>query len=237
MHKRKLFFDLDNTLTRSRSPIEKKMKNLLEKIPLEIIIISGASKEQIQKQIQDLFPCYILGQNGNDALYKNEKGEEMSLWKETLNKEERDAILKHINSLTLPHNVPDKNDLIEERGSQISFSIYGHHAPIEIKEKIDPTHALRKKILKEHPLISNTIEVKIAGTTTLDYFKKGRNKGYNIQKLLDYKKWEKEDCLYFGDALFKGGNDETVIGVIETVSVENPEETYTKIEKYAKKTF
>jgi hypothetical protein len=81
-------------------------------------------------------------------------------------------------------------------------------------------------MLAEHPLISDTIEVKIAGTTCLDYFKKGRNKGYNVTRLCSFKSWNLDTCLYFGDALYPGGNDETVIGIIDTQSVLNPDDTY-----------
>ncbi len=41
--------------------------------------------------------------------------------------------------------------------------------------------------------------------------------------------WEKSECLFFGDALFPEGNDETVIGVIETIQVENPDDCYQKL--------
>ena len=37
--------------------------------------------------------------------------------------------------------------------------------------------------------------------------------------------WKKEECVYFGDMLFPGGNDESVIGVIDTEAVENPDDT------------
>jgi hypothetical protein len=39
--------------------------------------------------------------------------------------------------------------------------------------------------------------------------------------------WQKEDCLYIGDALFPGGNDETVVGVIPTQLVKDYHATYT----------
>jgi len=44
--------------------------------------------------------------------------------------------------------------------------------------------------------------------------------------------WNKKGCLYIGDALFPGGNDETVVGVIETKSVRNPEDTFTLLEEF-----
>ena len=63
--------------------------------------------------------------------------------------------------------------------------------------------------------------VKIGGSTSLDYIHKDRHKGANVQKLIDHMGWDKDKCIYFGDGLFPGGNDEAVIGVIETVPVDD----------------
>ena len=38
--------------------------------------------------------------------------------------------------------------------------------------------------------------------------------------------WDKDECVYFGDGLYPGGNDEAVIGVIETIPVVNHLDTY-----------
>jgi len=218
-----LFFDLDNTLTRSRSAITKKMKELLGSLPQDIIIISGARVEQIRDQI-DGFECFVMGQNGNHTMFNNEE-----LWHDVLKPDKVIEIMNHISSLPRTWEVPDENDLLENRGCQISYSIYGHHAPVEEKEKFDPDQAKRKKLLETCPLVSDSVEVKIAGTTTLDYTRKGRHKGYNVTRLIEHLGWDKDTCLYFGDSLFPGGNDETVIGVIKTESVKDPEDTYNKL--------
>ena len=80
-------------------------------------------------------------------------------------------------------------------------------------------------MLVEHPLVSDAVEVRIGGTTTFDYFRKGMHKGHNVLELIRRKGWVKDECVYVGDALFPGGNDETVIGVIDTHPVKNPTET------------
>jgi len=219
----RLFFDMDNTLTRSRTPITDEMHTLLGSLPCTIVAVSGQTADAVIKQLKGL-DCYVLGQNGNDARY----GEE-TLWHNTLTEDEKAAIYDHIASLPRTWDVPDENDLIEDRGCSISFSLYGHHAPIEDKEKFDPDQAKRIGLLTEHPLNSETIEVKIGGTTTLDYLKKGLHKGYNIARLCEYKDWNLDTCLYFGDALFPDGNDETVIGVIDTRAVKNPDDTYEQL--------
>ncbi len=233
--KQHLFFDVDNTLTRSRSPITPAMHERLSRIAKtrDVIIVSGQKAEDILAQVGGVLPIYIMGQSGNRTLRAHPDGTIAELWHDALSEDDRVEVLEHIRTLPQLKDVPpapDPDDLIEDRGSQISYSLYGHHAPVEIKEKIDPQQILRKKLLAEHPLTSEKVEVRIAGTTTLDYVKKGRNKGYNITRLLKETGWNKEDCVYFGDALFEGGNDETVIGVIDTVAVENPDDTYKKLE-------
>ena len=61
-----LFFDLDDTLTLSKSPIEQRMKDVLARSGKDIIVVSGADIERIAVQ-SDNMPSYKLGQNGNDA--------------------------------------------------------------------------------------------------------------------------------------------------------------------------
>jgi HAD superfamily hydrolase (TIGR01484 family) len=225
-----LFFDLDDTLTRTRSSITQNMKKRLKNLPQTIVVISGASVQQIRKQIGEDIECFVLGQNGNSAMFGKEE-----LWHDVLKPDKVIEIMDHISSLKLDWDVPDKNDLLENRGCQISYSIYGHHAPVEEKEKFDPNQEKRKKLLRDHPLVSDSVEVKIAGTTTLDYTRIGRNKGYHIMRLIEHMKWDKNDCLYFGDSLFEGGNDATVLGVIDTEKVKDHKDTYEKLERFLEK--
>lgn len=204
----KLFLDLDNTVTESRGKISPEMFERLSDFN-DVCIVSGAGKEQILSQIGDL-RCYLLAQNGNDTTF----------WTKLLTDKEREEIMAHIHQFGVI-----KEDQLEDRGCQITYSLTGHHAPIEIKKAFDPDGEKRKYILKTYPLESDTIEVKIGGSTCLDYYPKGFNKGTNVAKFIEYMGWDKDDCIYIGDALFKGGNDETVIGVIETHQVKNHLET------------
>lgn len=214
----KYFLDLDNTVTESRGKISDKMFELLSKLD-NIIIISGAEYKQIRSQIGDL-NCLVMAQNGNHNPF----------WKRFLTQEEKDKILSHILA-TCPVK-PITLDMLEDRGCQIGFSLTGHHAPMEIKKAYDPDGSKRMAILTSLPLPEG-IECRIGGTTTMDYFAKGLNKGYNIKKILEILHWKPEECLYIGDALFPGGNDETVIGVIPTHAVKNHEETYEYLQSHA----
>ena len=217
-----LFFDLDGTLTRSRSPITQEMKDAIASLPQTIIIISGQPRDSIEKQLGGARVDFILGQNGNGAFHGDKE-----IWQNALSDDDRREIFDHIGYIENIRNwdVDDPNDLIEDRESQVSYSFVGHHANIAMKESFDPNGVFRKKIIDENPRPLRSTDVKIAGTTCIDYFKKGSSKGSNIERLIEHEGWNKEDCLYFGDALYKGGGDETVMGVIDVQQVDGPDHT------------
>ncbi len=69
----------------------------------------------------------------------------------------------------------------------------------------------------------------VGGLTGIDYIPK--TKGENIQKFISDGGISIIDCLYIGDALEQGMNDYSVVGVIPTFAVKNPEETLEFIKK------
>lgn len=228
-HKKHLFFDLDDTVTLSRSQIDDDMYELLSSLPHDIVVISGAQYSQIENQLRNL-PIYRLGQNGNQAYHKDNS----LLWEEVLSEVHENEVRRHIEALKehLTHAVQDENDLVEHRGSQISFSLLGHHEEVPKKKSFDPDRSLRLELLEKVPFESEEVEVRIGGTTCFDYFMKGKHKGFNVDRLIAHQGWNKHECLYFGDALFPGGNDEAVIGVIDTHPVDDHRDTFEKLSTY-----
>ena len=234
---RYIFFDLDNTLTRSRSLVTKEMSLLLTQLSQkhEVIIVSGATQKQITLQLgKSLAGRYwVMGQNGNMCVTK--KGE--LLWENKMDWTQKLVVLEYANSIIEKKLFRYKNklDLIQDRDCQISYSIIGHSEDIGRKERADPDQIKRLTVLKKFPFRSKSVEVKIGGTTCFDFFIKGYNKGRNVNELCKKMKWKKNDCLYIGDALFKNGNDETVIGVTPTRQVADPKETERVISEILKK--
>jgi HAD superfamily hydrolase (TIGR01484 family) len=218
-------FDMDGTLTESRSVMTNAMAAGLGLITMnggDITIISGADKEQMIKQIggggDDEFT--IMAQNGNSTPY----------WSNELTKEQKERILHHIAMLRTDYNYLfmkcDEEDLVEDRGCQISFSFTGHHADLGVKKAFDTDGSRRNRYLESRPFEDKELVAKIGGMTCIDYINKEGTKGKNIERLMALKHWKPEDCVYIGDALFKGGNDESVIGVIpKLIRVNNPDET------------
>ena len=217
-----LFFDLDGTLTRSRTLIEPEIRDMVNKIADTKIVITGGKLAQIEKQLVGVNMDLKMPTNGNHAI---EGGE--TLWENKLNEEEKEEIYRHLNYIeeNRDWDVKDPNDLSEDRICQIAYSCLGFHEDVSLKEKFDPTGERRKEMLRQNPNKLISTEVKVAGTTTFDYIKKGWNKGGNVTKLIELKEWDKDDCLYFGDQLYEGGNDEAVIGIIDTQEVKNPADT------------
>lgn len=227
-HYRHLFFDMDLTIAPSREKILPEMYKILDEMDRDITIVSGQEVSKIGWQSNELI-AYTLGQNGNHAtdLENNE------IWNIPLDDKHRQEILEHINQIIslVDHEIKEDWTPIEDRGSQITFSPIGNTAPIEEKRKYDPDRKKRERLLTLLPFNSEELVVKIGGSTSFDYIHKDRHKGTNVQKLIDYKGWNKNDCVYFGDGLYKGGNDESVIGIIDTVPVKDHLHTYEILRK------
>lgn len=224
---RHLFFDMDKTIAPARQPILDEMHFLLSDLPHDIIIVSGQMLEKIDWQSNQLRAFY-LGNNGNHA----NDPENIDLWKNpNLSEQAKQEIYRHIEKVIEYLGVepnPDWNP-IEDRGSQITFSPIGNTAPADIKAKYDPDRTKRMEVLEQIPFESDEIMLKLGGSTSFDYFPKTGHKGVNVQRLIDHMNWNKDECVYFGDGLLPGGNDELVIGVIDTIPVEDHLDTYQKL--------
>ncbi|HEY9585312.1 MAG TPA: HAD-IIB family hydrolase [Candidatus Paceibacterota bacterium] len=225
--KKYIFFDLDNTLTRSRSLATPTVIKLLKTLAKnhEVLVVSGQSAARIAAQLGPTLDgtYWSMGQNGNRCVDKSGN----LLWEHNMNWLQKFEVLSYSHKILSKNLFPykDKLDLVDDRGSQISYSFVGHTEKIGLKEKFDPDKTRRTMVLKKFPFKSKTVEVKIAGTTCFDFFIKGSHKGKNISDLCKKMGWKKNNCLYIGDALFKNGNDEAVIGVIPIKKVRDPNDT------------
>jgi hydroxymethylpyrimidine pyrophosphatase-like HAD family hydrolase len=122
-------------------------------------------------------------------------------------------------------------ELMEDRGSQITFSALGQEAPLEEKKKWDPDFSKRRQI---KVLLDKSIpefSVRLGGTTSVDVTKQGIDKAYGIRKLRDILGAAISEMIFIGDALFPGGNDYPAkeAGVV-SIQVRDPNETKRVIE-------
>jgi phosphomannomutase len=225
-----LFFDLDGTVTEKRSIIADEMRFRLSTLTQDVIIVSSVEYSQMKYQLNGL-PCLILAQHGRYAY--DAKTNEV-IWNDTLSSMEIAEIEAHIRSLPRTWAVPNENDLVQNRGCEISYSLYGHNASPAEKNAFDPDGAKRRALLHAHPFRSMHVDVTIVGDTCLEYFQKGSNKGRNVLRFIAHKGWREDECIYFGDEIFPGGDDETMYGMLETQGVQNANDLFDRLTAYVK---
>ena len=245
---KKIFaFDVDGTLSLSRSKIDQEMVEFLKKLLLKVkvAIISGGAFKNIKRQVLDEIGfknklnknLILLPENGSNFYIFNGVWKNISSNK--LTKKDREKIIKAIKEVdkedTELRNNKSYGKEIQDRGSEITYSALGEKAPIRLKHTWDPN--FKKRIILQNKLAKKLpdFEVKIGGTTSIDITLKGIDKAYGIRKLIDYLKLQKKDILFFGDAVYKNGNDYPVFLMnVDTIKVFGPQETKTKLAKMLK---
>ena len=239
--KKLIIFDLDGTLAKSKSAIDKEMAGLLNNL-LDIslvAIISGGDWPQFQKQVLGHLPekaklikLSILPTCGTKFYRYKENWEK--LYEENFTDAERKQILDSLHAALKSVDLEIKKtwgEQIEDRGSQITFSALGQKAPLEEKKVWDPDFEKRKKIVE--PLKSDLkgFSIGIGGTTSIDIVKPGIDKAYGIHKLQEILEIEISQMLFIGDALFEGGNDYPARRTgVDCIQVRDEEETKRIIE-------
>jgi phosphomannomutase len=231
-------FDLDGTLTPSKSPLQPDMSELLVKLleKCKVAVISGASLKQFEKQFlghltaspSELSHLYILPTNG--ASLCQYKAGWLCEHSYDLSEEEKNKIytaFKEVFAET--HFEPPAKlygEQIEDRGTQVTFSNFGMQAPLELKEKWDPDHAKRLKLVKAlEPRLSD-FAVHMGGATSIDITRKGVDKAYGLSQVLKATGITSDKLLFIGDELRPGGNDEPALALHEdSRPVSGPEDT------------
>jgi phosphomannomutase len=239
--KKLVVFDLDGTLAPSKSSIDKEMAALIDQLlgNMKVAVISGANWPQFQTQ--------VLSHLANDERLKNLSllptcgtqfykfdHQWQQLYAEDFTSEEKDKIISSLKKASEQSALKAEQtwgDVIEDRGSQITYSALGQKAPLNEKEKWDPDFSKRKKMKAAlDPLIPN-FSVRLGGSTSIDVTKPGVDKAYGIKKLRNILDLKIEDMIFVGDALFPGGNDYPAeqVGVV-SIRVKDPHETKRVIE-------
>jgi HAD superfamily hydrolase (TIGR01484 family) len=239
--KQLILFDLDGTLTESKSALEAEMADLLAELlgGRRVAVISGGSYAQFQKQFlgylsispQFLSSLYIFPTCATCFYrYDEEGGGWVNIYEENFTAAEK-ARIKRAFSRALRESGfkasgPVYGELIEDRGSQITFSAFGQEAPLSVKKDWDPDHSKRLSIKKALERLIPEFEIHIGGSTSVDVTRKGIDKAYGIMKIEQHLGIAKEMMLFIGDALFPGGNDYPVKRTgVECMAVSGPEET------------
>ena len=234
--KKLIVYDLDGTLAESKSSLDDEMSALLHKLLgiSKVAVISGGDWPQFEKQLLSNLPSDELLKNLSllptcgTKFYKYD-GDWKKIYSEDFTVDESKKIKTAFKKALEEAGFKVKKiwgEIIEDRGSQITFSALGQHAPLEEKKKWDPDFTKRKKIKSIlDPLIPG-FSVRLGGSTSIDVTKPGIDKAYGIGKLRDILGISIKEMIFIGDALFPGGNDYPAeeAGVV-SIAIKDPNET------------
>lgn len=227
--KKLIAFDVDDTLVKSKNPLTDEMRDLLAALlkTYKVAIISGSRYEVFETNIieplsgsagKDLEHMHILPTCGTrhytfDADTSSWNLEYAEDFTEEQKAEIAEVCERHAREFGLWPDQP-YGEVIEDRLSQVAMSMLGQQAPAEAKYEWYDAHKeeayrLTEAIAEDLP----GYEVRYGGTTTVDVTKKGVDKAYGMQRLLDALSLQKEDALFIGDRLEEGGNDYPVLAM------------------------
>jgi hypothetical protein len=209
------------------------------------VIITGGKLDLIQDQITrpieymvedtkiEMPTLFLYPTSGNQS-WTFSKGRYENLYKNRIDTDDQNfvlnAIIACINRFSL---VPLTSDQIELRDSQITFSVLGRSAPYEQKSAYDPTGEKRKVFVdfmkKLDRSLENNFEVRVGGTTSIDFTYKGMDKGFGLEQIKQFfQVQDNHDILFFGDKCFEGGNDWEIAKHVPFVQVKDEYETLEK---------
>ena len=238
--KKRLFvFDLDQTLAESKTPMDAEMDALLSRLlaVCPVAVIGGGWFPQFETQLLEPLSCspdllkrlHVFPTSGSCYMRYGNEWEEV--YRHEIALEDRARIKavfeRAFQEIGYEHPKETFGELIQDRGTQVTFSALGQQAPVEKKyawkgSALDRRHEIATAM---RPHLSD-FEIKIPGTTSIDVTMKGIDKGYGVLQMSERLGVPIEAMVFTGDALYPGGNDEPVKRTgIDTVAVSGPEET------------
>jgi hypothetical protein len=213
-------FDLDDTLAPSKSPLDPRMAALLLDLldVVEVCIISGGQFGQFQMQVVDrltgadpaaLARLHLMPTCGTQ--YFRHTGEAWDqVYAQNLTEDEKARALAAVEGRAKELGLWESETwgpILEDRGSQITFSALGQAAPVAAKSAWDPTGARKSALREAVAALLPDLEVRSGGSTSVDITRKGIDKAYGMTRLADMTGIDLQEMLFIGDRLDEDGND------------------------------
>ncbi len=237
-----ILFDLDDTLAPSKSRLEDAMTTQLAQLlgRIDVGVISGGRFEQFEKQVleplagvADLGRLHIMPTCGTQywrwSADVTERGGWVQQYAENLSDHEKQRALEVVETGARELGLWESKTwgpILEDRGSQITFSALGQSAPVDAKAAWDPDGSKKSALQQYAAARLPELEVRSGGSTSVDITRKGIDKAYGVNQLMAALDLELEDLLFVGDRLDEGGNDYPVKAMgVECVAVHNWQDT------------
>lgn len=228
MTEKLVIFDLDGTLTESKSDMDAEMSRLLCALLAKkpVAVIGGGKYELFQRQLLKKLRCpgsrlgrLYLFPTTSTAFYRYGMRGWRRVYLHALTKGQRRKIFRAFQKVLreFKYVPPVKvyGNIIEDRGTQVTFSALGQDIVKVLGEKgvrlkkewKKKNTALKMKIARRVQRELPDLEVRAAGYTSIDVTQKGIDKAYGIRQIRKHLNVPIRDMLFVGDALEPGGND------------------------------
>jgi HAD superfamily hydrolase (TIGR01484 family) len=232
-----IVFDLDDTLAPSKSRVDPSMATLLTELldVTQVCIISGGRFEQFESQVLNflggssvLAKLHIMPTCG--TRYFRYAGDAWTqVYAHDLSAEDKTdaiaAITQGAKSLGYWQQTT-WGPIIEDRGSQITFSALGQEAPVDEKRKWDPDGSKKEALRRFAADRLPNLEVRSGGSTSVDITQRGVDKAFGVLKLEEETGIPLSQFLFIGDRLDEGGNDYPVKALgVKCISVTGWQDT------------
>lgn len=237
-------FDLDDTLAPSKSPVDPRIAGLLVRLArrVEVAVISGGQIGQFRSQLIARLPddpaalahIHLLPTCG--TRYDRYDGAAFApVYAHDLTDDEKARAVTALEDEARRLGLWEPTTwgaIIEDRGSQITFSALGQSAPVAAKRAWDPDgekkRLLRQAVADRLP----DLEVRSGGSTSIDITRKGIDKAYGMRRLSEQTGIALADMLFYGDRLDPDGNDRPVLemGEVTCVAVTGWEDTAERLD-------
>ncbi|TFB95918.1 HAD-IIB family hydrolase [Cryobacterium sp. HLT2-28] len=232
-------FDLDDTLAASKSPLDPRMAALMVRLlgAVEVCVISGGQIAQFHMQLIDnldnvsdeaLAGLHLMPTCGTQY-YRHIEGSWTQIYAELLTDAEKASALIAVEATARELGYWESDTwgpILEDRGSQITFSALGQAAPVAAKTAWDPSGEKKNTLREAVQALLPDLEVRSGGSTSVDITRRGIDKAYGMNKLAALTGVSLDEMLFVGDRLDENGNDYPVkvLGV-ECVAVGGWEDT------------
>lgn len=238
-------FDLDDTLAPSKGAISPRIADLLRALlrTVDVAIISGGNEEQFRTQVIAelgevdaalLARLHLLPTCGTRYLRHDGTGF-APLYAHDLSDDEKSAALTALREEAVLLNLWEAEpwgEILEDRGSQITFSALGQQAPRDAKHAWDPDGAKRAALRDAVAARLPGLEVRSGGSTSIDITRAGIDKAYGMRELAARTGIPLSSMLFYGDRLDEGGNDYPVRAIgVPSVAVDGWEDTADKLDE------
>ena len=239
-------FDLDDTLAPSKSTVDPRMAQLLVRLldTVEVCVISGGQFGQFESQLVDNLPLdhpealahlHLMPTCGTQY-YLFQGGAWVQQYAENLTDAQKTAALGAVETEARKLGYWESQTwgpILEDRGSQITFSALGQAAPVDAKKAWDPTGEKKNTLRAAVQALLPDLEVRSGGSTSVDITRQGIDKAYGMTKLAQLTGIPLDDMLFVGDRLDPEGNDYPVKALgVECVSVRDWEDTAGVVEGF-----